>query len=54
MCNCCNGNYYGESKRHFYFKVLERLDMATLRKNLKKLSIFDYIMVETHDSSNLK
>ena len=54
-CSCCNATYYGESEGHFFVRASEHLGMTPLagkrKKNAKKSTIFDHILLKGHDAS---
>ena len=55
MFSCCNATYYGESERYFFIRTSEHLVMTPLTgkrvKNPKKSTIFDHILLNSHDAS---
>ena len=54
-CSCCNATYYGQSKRHFFFRASEHVGMTPLTgkivKKPKKSSVSDHILLNGHDVS---
>ena len=54
MCSCCNGDYYGQTQRHFFVRASD-LNITPLAgkfvKTPKKSSIFDHMLLDGHKAS---